>query len=317
MQLIAGIIIGLLLILIGPLLLIFSIRWFKTDDVSDRIQEYSAPKDTMGKQMTADLNSERIDITGSFLDRTIAPLFRRFAKLIGQLTPWQMLEAQEHKLILAGQPLNMGAREFYGLRFIILILGLGLAILLLRTQIEPRTLLGAALILFLCVLLPIAWLSRKIRKRQTEILRSLPDALDMLSVCATAGLGFDQSLQRVSEYWQTTMGIEFGRVISEMEMGLSRSAALRNLSERTDVSQLSSFVSLIIQAEKLGMSITNTVTAMADQMRIERRFRAQEEARKLPNKMLFPLTFFMFPAMIAIILGPSIPAMLDLFQFIG
>jgi tight adherence protein C len=141
--------------------------------------------------------------------------------------------------------------------------------------------------------------------------------MDMLSVCATAGLGFDQSMQRVSEYWQTSMGDEFGRVIAEMEMGLARQDALRNLAYRTDVTELSSFVSLISQAEKLGMSISNTINAMAEQMRIERQFRAQEEARKLPNKILFPLVFFIFPSMIAVILGPSLPALVDLFTFIG
>jgi tight adherence protein C len=177
--------------------------------------------------------------------------------------------------------------------------------------------LAAALMMFLLIMLPYVWLRRLIRQHKDRIVKTLPDALDMLSVCATAGLGFDQSMQRVSEYWQTEMGNEFGRVISEMEMGLSRADALRNLAYRTDVSELNSFISLIIQAEKLGMSITNTINAMAEQMRIERRFRAQEEARKLPTKMLFPLAFFIFPAMIAVILGPSLPALVDLFQNMG
>ena len=89
--------------------------------------------------------------------------------------------------------------------------------------------------------------------------------------------------------------------------------ALRNLSDRLDVSELSSFVSIIIQSDQLGMSISDTLHALAGQMRIEWRFRAQEEARKIPVKILLPLTFLIFPAMLAVILGPSVPALLDMF----
>ena len=190
MQLIAGIIIGILLILIGPLMLIFSLSWFRTDAVSDRVQEFSGAKENLGRRLTADLYSKRIGVTGSFVERTITPFIRRIAKFLGRLTPGQMLAATEHKLILAGQPLGMGAREFFGLRFIFLILGLGLSYLLLRQALEIRIILAALLVVLMFFLLPIVWLSRRIRKRQTAILRSLPDALDMLSVCATAGLGF-------------------------------------------------------------------------------------------------------------------------------
>ena len=106
--------------------------------------------------------------------------------------------------------------------------------------------------------------------------KGLPDVLDMLSVCAEAGLGFDQAMQRVSEYWKTPVGLEFGRVIREMEMGLSRKEALRNLAERLDITELSSFVAVIIQSDELGMSIADTLQSQAKQMREDRRFRAQD-----------------------------------------
>ena len=152
------------------------------------------------------------------------------------------------------------------------------------------------------------------QRRQNAIQKSLPDALDMLSVCADAGLGFDQSMQRVAEHWETPMGREFGRVTAEMEMGVSRREAMRNMTHRLDVSEVSSFVSVILQSELLGMSITDTLHAQADQMRVERRFRAQEQARTLPVKMLIPLAFLIFPAIMAVVLGPSIPQLLGLFQ---
>ena len=146
------------------------------------------------------------------------------------------------------------------------------------------------------------------------IVKALPDALDMLSVCAHAGLGFDQSLQRISEHWDTALAKEFGRVVTEIGMGIPRRIALRNIAERLDVTELSSFIAVIIQSDKLGMSITQTLHAQAKQMRIERRFRAQEQARKMPIKMLFPLMLFIFPSMFAVILGPMVPILDQLFD---
>jgi tight adherence protein C len=312
-----SIIIGLLIVGLGPLLWILSARWLTTDDVAERLEEFTGIQSSTQSHMTPESYARRLGLTGNFVERTIKPFIRRVGKFFGRLTPVQVLEEQEHKLILAGQPLGLGAREFYGLRFISIIVGFLLAFLLLRVGRDTLNIAGAFLAVVACSLLPVVWLSRLTRQRQKVISRGLPDALDMLSVCATAGLGFDQSMQRVSEFWQTPMGNEFGRVIAEMEMGLARSEALRNLAYRTDVSELSSFVSIIVQAEQLGMSISNTITGIAEQMRIERRFKAQEEARKLPTKILFPLAFFIFPSMLAVILGPSLPALVDLFAFMG
>jgi len=151
-------------------------------------------------------------------------------------------------------------------------------------------------------------------RRRDSIGKGLPDALDMLSVCVEAGLGFDQALQRVSEHWKTPLGAELGRVVAEIGMGVPRRQALRNLAERVDIEHLASFVAVILQSDQLGMSITDTLHAQAEQMRIERRFRAQELARKMPLKMLFPLLLLIFPALFAVILGPTIPVLADFFS---
>jgi tight adherence protein C len=316
-SLLAGLIVSLLILLLGPLLLIYSVGWFRTDPITNRIQEYSGQRDGMRRRMSTDLHTRRIGLTGSFIQRVITPFIRRVARLLGRLTPVQALAEQEHRLILAGQPLGLGAREFFGIRIVYLLFGVFFSYLLLRQGYNLRILILIIQNILFFILFPIVWLRQLIRRQQRLIAKSLPDALDMLSVCASAGLGFDQSLQRVSQFWESAVGYEFGRVIAEMEMGLSRQEALRNMRNRTDVDELSSFVSLIIQAEKLGMSISDTITAMAEQMRIERRFRAQEEARKLPMKIMFPLVFFIFPAMLAVILGPSLPALVELFQLVG
>jgi tight adherence protein C len=241
-----------------------------------------------------------------------------------------MFDQLQEQLALAGNPLGMGPREFYGLRIGFTAFGLWVAYSFLRSglasapgagsgpaAIESGALIGimaAALVLVVSNYLPKTWLRRRVRKRRDAIARGLPDALDMLSVCADAGLGFDQSLQRVSEYWKSPLSVEFRRVVSEVGMGVPRREALRNLADRSGIQELSSFVAIILQSDQLGMSITDTLHAQADQMRIERRFRAQEQARKMPLKMLFPLLLFIFPAIFAVILGPLIPVLAEFFS---
>ena len=139
----------------------------------------------------------------------------------------------------------------------------------------------------------------------------------MLSVCADAGLGFDQSLQRVSESWEGPLAIEFDRVVNEMSMGETRASAMRSMARRLDVPEVSSFVAVILQSYELGMGIAETLHAQADQMRTERRYWAQEQARKMPTKMLFPLMLLILPAMFAVIMGPAIPAMREIFSSVS
>jgi tight adherence protein C len=169
------------------------------------------------------------------------------------------------------------------------------------------------LIILICLILPEAWLNGRVRTRQDEITRGLPDALDMLSVCASAGLGFDQSLQKISNYWENELGREFKIVTQEMEMGISRSAALKSMSNRLDVDDLSRFVAIIVQAETIGMSYADVLHSQALQLRVLRQLRAREIANKLPGKMIFPLALFIFPAIMAVILGPAIPVFMNLF----
>ncbi len=209
----------------------------------------------------------------------------------------------------------MHAGEFYAIRFLAFVAGIVVAFILNRDfkNFDIKMLGIGALIVLICYMYPMVWLNGKVRARQDEIQRGLPDALDMLSVCASAGLAFDQSLLKISGYWDTDLGHEIKRVTKEMEMGISRATALRNMSTRLDVDDLSRFVAIIIQAEKVGMSYADVLHSQALQMRVQRQFRAREIANKLPGKMLFPIALLIFPAMLAVILGPSIPAIMDLF----
>jgi tight adherence protein C len=256
------------------------------------------------------------EIEGSLFKRTIVTWIKRILQFLGRFTPERLAVDLEHKLTIADHPFNMHAGEFYAVRFLIFIAGIIVAFILNRDfkNFDSTNLLIGGAIILVCYMFPGVWLNGKVRTRQDEIRRGLPDALDMLSVCASAGLAFDQSLQKISGYWDTDLGHEINRVTKEMEMGVSRATALRNLSNRLDVDDLTRFVAIIIQAEKVGMSYSDVLKSQADQMRVQRQYRAREIANKLPGKMLFPIALMIFPAMLAVILGPSIPSLLDLFS---
>jgi tight adherence protein C len=154
-------------------------------------------------------------------------------------------------------------------------------------------------------LLPGVWLGRRIRRRQEEVVKTLPDALDLLSVSVEAGLGLDAAMQRVSDKWDNEIGQAFARVLRDMQVGKNRNTALRDMAYKLEVPDMTSFVAALIQASQLGISISKVLKIQADQMRIKRRQRAEEKAQQAPVKMLFPMTFLIFPSLWIVIMGPA------------
>jgi tight adherence protein C len=306
-------IVGLGLVGFGLLAFVYVMRAFRTDELSGRLKEYVIEPGAPARSFTPMPDIRKKELSGSILARTIVPAFKRMGRFLGRLTPAGTLDELSRQLTIAGNPMGLGAREFYGVRLLFTGLAFFLAFSTLREGLNLRSLFLSAILLIVTSNLPKMWLRSRVRSRQNKIRKGLPDALDMLSVCADAGLGFDQSMQRVSEHWDTPLAVEFRRVVSEMEMGISRQRAMRNVAERLDVAELSSFVAVILQSDQLGMSISETLHSQAIQMREERRFRAQEEARKLPLKMLMPMLLFIFPAMMAVVLGPIVPTITDVF----
>lgn len=313
MQTIVPIVFGILLLAGGLIILVFSIRSLTTDDVSRRLNTYVAEFGARPRSMRTSASVRRAELSGSFISRAVLPAFRYIGRLLGRLGPNRVMKDLDRQLTIAGRPLGLGPREYYGISLVFTAFGFWLIYLVLREGITQQSMVLSIIIVIVTTYLPRAWLRRRVRVRQDKIRRGLADALDMLSVCANAGLGFDQSLQRVSEYWNTAIAEEFRRTVSEMGLGVSRQDALRNMSDRLDITELSSFVAVILQSDQLGMSIADTLHSQADQMRVERRYRAQEQARKIPLKMLFPMLFFILPAIFAVVLGPAIPILVDLF----
>lgn len=302
-----------ILILLGVLVFVVSFRWLRSDNMDLRLREYVEEEIEGAQRDRSTVIIPKRQLTGSVASRLVSPLARSFIRLIARLTPASAIDNIRRQLTVAGSPTGLGPREFFALRWAFAGLGLVLAIVILRQGLDLRTMTLAALAFVICFLAPSYWLSRKVRTRQNLMRKGLPDALDMLSVCSSAGLGFDQALLRISEHWNTPIGIEFGKVINEMEMGFSRRDALRNLAERANVQELSSFIAFVLQSEQLGMSLSETLHSQAAQMRIERRFRAQEQAQKIPSKMLIPMAFLIFPAILAVVLGPAIPQIVEAF----
>lgn len=308
-----GVIVGAGIVLIGLMTFLLSLRLFRGSATSRRMEDFVLNYGSHGNLISSAIILPE-DIKGSLFSRTIIPFFRKIISFIGKSINQASLTELDRKLSIANNPLNLRAIEFNGIRWLSALFGLLLGILIILPQRGQNTLMlvfGIVIALGF-FLLPGALLNRSVRIAQDEIRAGLPDMLDMLSVCAFAGLGFDQSLQRVSEYWQTTLGSEIRRLVQEIELGVSRADALRNMSKRLEVSELSTFIAVIIQAENLGMRTADVLHAQAEQMRIIRQMRAKEIANQLPAKMIMPLAILILPALLAVLFAPMIPSLISL-----
>lgn len=270
-----------------------------SSDIQVRLEEYASRSGTP-------LTLEEIELAQPFSQRVIRPTLIAISRRFSRLSPAKSREAMELQLELAGRPNNWGATEFFGLRvFVALVFSVVLFLFLsISTGVTNATLMAAAGAL-VGFFVPILWLRSKIRQRQSEIIRALPDALDLLTITVEAGMGFDGALQKVSEKWDNQLSKGFARVVQEMRLGIPRREALRNMDQSMGVSDVTTFVAAIIQAEQLGVSIAKILRVQSEQMRIRRRQRAEELANKAPIKMLFPLAFLIFPALFIILLGPA------------
>jgi tight adherence protein C len=237
-------------------------------------------------------------------------LARRLGETALRFTPQNSIQATARRLELAGSPSGLDPTLFWALRFI----GIGIgALMLFVSSVAPAESFlkgttglliagGAAVIGFF---LPEMWLSSKIERRQKEIRRAMPDALDLLTICVEAGLGFDAAMGKVNEKWDDELAMIFGRVLREMQLGKIRRDALRDMADRVGLNEMTSFVAAVVQSEQLGVSMANVLRIQSDAMRVKRRQIAEEEAQKAPIKMLFPMAFLIFPSLMIILLGPA------------
>lgn len=256
-----------------------------------------------------------IEMAKPWRERVFKPTLHRLTGFGRIFTPARNLEQLQRDLIMAGLVDKFTVTDFLGLRFLAGATCSAVAFLTTSLNRPVTSAMLISLALFMVGLyLPNFWLRSKVTERQRKIARALPDALDMMSICVDAGLGFEAAIQKVALQWDNELALEFRRVISEIRVGVTRSEALRHLVDRTGVADIGSFVAVLIQADQLGIAIRNVLHTQAEQMRVRRRQRAQEAAQKAPLKMLFPMTIFIFPAMFVVILGPAIPRFAALFH---
>jgi tight adherence protein C len=299
---------GIVVVILAVLLVIVGLRSPEDQDpLQTRLAEFS----TRERPLTL----EEIELSQPFSQRVLLPNLRRLGQFAARFTPQSSLESIQHQLDLAGNPRGFDPTTFWAWR-IVATVGLGGFILLVTFIAPPDSVLsirtgtakalafalGGALLGFF---LPVMLLASRIKRRQDIILKAMPDALDLLTVCVEAGLGFDQAMSKVSEKWENELSLAFERVIQEIRLGKLRREALRDMSDRMDIPDMTSFVAAIIQADQLGVSMGKVLRIQSDQMRMKRRQRAEKKAHEAPVKMLIPMAFLIFPSIYIVLLGPA------------
>jgi tight adherence protein C len=305
--------VGILIIALGGLGLLGGIIYYGMrenqgrDPLQERLSQY-ATIESMPKSL------EEVELSMSITERVIRPLFKNIAQTASRFTPENQLEQTRHQLELAGTAQKTDARTFFGTR-VLLSLGMGVGAFLLFFRVAPQPPLNAFLFtlggFLIGYYLPVLSLKSQISRRQNNIVKALPDALDLLTICVEAGLGFDQAMGKVYEKWDNELAIALGRVIQEIALGKLRREALRDMAKNMEVPDVTSFTAAIIQADQLGVSIAKILRVQADQMRVKRRQRAQEKAHQAPVKMLIPMVFLIFPSIWIVLLGPSIIILME------
>ncbi len=251
---------------------------------------------------------EEMELQLPFFDRTVKPLAARISAKVSRSTSTSLTERTEKRLALAGNPGDMRTADWLGIKAIssIVVAGIMFVVLGLIGQNIFGGIAFGAVGLGFGYIFPEFWLGGKVKARRKAILLQIPDALDLLTISVRAGLGFDAALGKVVEKMEGPLIDEFRRALAEVRVGKVRREALRDIIPRTEVQPLTNFVGAIIQAEQLGVSISKVLQVQSEQLRIERRQRAEEQAAQAPIKMLFPLVGCIFPSLFVVILGPAI-----------
>jgi tight adherence protein C len=276
------------------------------DPLQKRLAEYA------DRELPASL--EELELSLSVQERVIVPMYKALARFAVKFTPENQIDEVRRQIELAGKTQSMEPVTFFGQR-IALTLAMGGGAFALFFFVTDwgvvKGIFGTVGGALLGYYLPMLQLKGQIKRRQDGIVKALPNALDLLTICVEAGLGFEQAMGKVYEKWDDDLAIAFGRVLQEIQLGKRRSEALRDMSNRMDVQDVTSFVAALIQAEQLGVSIAKILRIQSDQMRVKRRQRAQEKAQQAPVKMMIPMVLLIFPSIWIVLLGPSIIIMLD------
>ena len=265
---------------------------------------------SIGKEV---VTAEYKNLETSFYDRNIKPIVTKLASLDEKgnkqsKSARKRQETEKLALQLRKAGMHMSTGSFNYLKLAVMVVGiiLSIGIGLLLKDVTSYYIMIIIVGSMLSALSPTLVLNAKIKKHQDAIRAQLPDTLDLLSVCMEAGLSFDASLLKVSERMEGPLIDELVTVFRQIQLGKSRNDALKTLSDSTDVSELKTFISAVIQANTLGIPITNVLAAQSEQLRIAKREQIKEKAAKVPSKMTIPTVLLILPAIICVIMGPVV-----------
>lgn len=277
----------------------------KQQDESDPVLERLAEATQRGEVVSL----EDAELQQPFSERVLIPIMRKVGEISTRFTPQNLLVQTTKKIELAGNPGRIDAATFLATRFVVAFLFGGL--LLLVSAVSPtkwpigRILLVVTLFSGLGFVFPQMWLQSRINRRQNEVRKAMPDALDLLTICVEAGLGFDAAMSKVGEKWENELSLMFSRCIREVQLGKPQREALRDMADRLGLPELTSFVAAVIQSQILGVSLAKVLRIQSDQMRVKRRQRAEELAHQAPIKMIIPMALLTFPSIMIILLAPA------------
>lgn len=265
---------------------------------------------SIGKEV---VTAEYKNVETSFYDRNIKPIVTKLASLDEKgnkqsKSARKRQETEKLALQLRKAGMHMSTGSFNYLKLAVMVVGiiLSVGIGLLLKDVTSYYIMIIIVGSMLSALSPTLVLNAKIKNHQNAIRAQLPDTLDLLSVCMEAGLSFDASLLKVSERMEGPLIDELATVFRQIQLGKSRNDALKTLSDSTDVSELKTFISAVIQANTLGIPITNVLAAQSEQLRIAKREQIKEKAAKVPSKMTIPTVLLILPAIICVIMGPVV-----------
>ena len=265
---------------------------------------------SIGKEV---VTAEYKNVETSFYDRNIKPIVTKLASLDEKgnkqsKSARKRQETEKLALQLRKAGMHMSTGSFNYLKLAVMVVGiiLSVGIGLLLKDVTSYYIMIIIVGSMLSALFPTLVLNAKIKNHQNAIRAQLPDTLDLLSVCMEAGLSFDASLLKVSERMEGPLIDELVTVFRQIQLGKSRNDALKTLSDSTDVSELKTFISAVIQANTLGIPITNVLAAQSEQLRIAKREQIKEKAAKVPSKMTIPTVLLILPAIICVIMGPVV-----------
>ncbi len=231
-------------------------------------------------------------------ERVVAPALSRALRFLRKFTPAGLVETIEKRLDLAGLSIRWSVELILVLKFLTAAAG-GVAGYVFSGWPVAAVAFASASVL------PDLVLDRLAQARQEKIERELPDALDHITMSVEAGLGFEAAMARAAAAGRGPLALEMRRTLHEMQIGMSRSEALRNLAARTDVLDLRTFVTAVVQSEDYGLPVANVLRIQSAEARTRRRQRAEERALKIPVKMVFPLVLCIFPSLFIVLLGPA------------